>query len=369
VTRLAVIGGFLGAGKTSLLIALAKRLAAEGRRVAVVTNDQGERLVDTAFVRAFGFEAVEVSHGCFCCNFSRFAANLRRFVATIGPELILAEPVGSCTDLSATVIAPLLRYHGDVVELAPYLALADGRRAAEGGYGRSEEGDEVSLLLAHQVEEAQLVAVSKSDLLGESERSKAGSALSALNPEARIVFSSALSGEGLAELEAVLLDPGARASPRPVPIDYARYAAAEAAYGWYDATWTIRAEDGFQPYAYAAALMRALADWDSRRRAAGPPGTEAGIAHAKLLLLFPDGAAKFSLSGGAIRSDETVLGPGARREGAATLNIRARAEPEELRGLAAAALSLAARRSRCANEGLAEDGFVPGYPKPEMRIV
>ena len=52
VPTFVVVGGMLGAGKTSLIVAAARRLAEQGRRVGVVTNDQGSGLVDTALLRA-----------------------------------------------------------------------------------------------------------------------------------------------------------------------------------------------------------------------------------------------------------------------------------------------------------------------------
>jgi G3E family GTPase len=64
-----MVGGFLGAGKTTALLRLAQHLTAQGRRVALITNDQSYGLVDTVRVRAHGFPAEEVTGGCFCCRF------------------------------------------------------------------------------------------------------------------------------------------------------------------------------------------------------------------------------------------------------------------------------------------------------------
>lgn len=65
-----MIGGFLGAGKTTALGKLAKRLADQGRRVGLITNDQGRNLVDTAMLRSQGFATEEIPGGCFCCRFN-----------------------------------------------------------------------------------------------------------------------------------------------------------------------------------------------------------------------------------------------------------------------------------------------------------
>ena len=104
--HLILVGGFLGAGKTTLILAAARLLADRGLRSAIILNDQGESLVDTELARSSGFDAAEVTGGCFCCRFSelmRIADQLRAH----SPDVIFAEPVGSCTDLSATILQPI----------------------------------------------------------------------------------------------------------------------------------------------------------------------------------------------------------------------------------------------------------------------
>jgi G3E family GTPase len=62
-----VVGGFLGAGKTTLILAAARVLQARGVRTAVILNDQGGELVDTRLAEAQGVAADQVTGGCFCC--------------------------------------------------------------------------------------------------------------------------------------------------------------------------------------------------------------------------------------------------------------------------------------------------------------
>ena len=112
-TRMALIGGFLGAGKTTLINKIAQHLITEKRPVGIITNDQGQLLVDTEFIKVRGIDVEEVPGGCFCCNFERLIENADRLVGNVQPEYIIAEPVGSCTDLIATVTMPLKKYYGD----------------------------------------------------------------------------------------------------------------------------------------------------------------------------------------------------------------------------------------------------------------
>src|SRR6202789_4353035 len=66
---LAVVGGFLGAGKTTLILTAAGLLQQRGLRVAAILNDQGDDLVDTHYAGRHGIACDQVTGGCFCCRF------------------------------------------------------------------------------------------------------------------------------------------------------------------------------------------------------------------------------------------------------------------------------------------------------------
>src|SRR5689334_18219064 len=111
VARYIMIGGFLGAGKTTAVAQLAAKLHAQGLRVGLITNDQGNGLVDTSVLRARGFATEEIPGGCFCCRFNSLLDAARKLTAASRPDVFIAEPVGSCTDLVATVTYPLRRIY------------------------------------------------------------------------------------------------------------------------------------------------------------------------------------------------------------------------------------------------------------------
>ncbi|NDB77878.1 MAG: cobalamin biosynthesis protein P47K, partial [Verrucomicrobia bacterium] len=124
-----MLGGFLGAGKTTAVAKLAERLTAQGMRVGLITNDQGAELVDTAMLRSRGFATEEIPGGCFCCRFNSLVDAANKLTADSRPEVFIAEPVGSCTDLVATVTYPLRRMYGDQFLIAPLSVLVDPVRA------------------------------------------------------------------------------------------------------------------------------------------------------------------------------------------------------------------------------------------------
>ena len=72
--RYIMVGGFLGAGKTTALVRLAGRLQAAGQRVGLITNDQSVGLVDTALAAAHDLPVEEITGGCFCCRFDSLTA-------------------------------------------------------------------------------------------------------------------------------------------------------------------------------------------------------------------------------------------------------------------------------------------------------
>src|SRR5437870_11711538 len=110
--RFVMVGGFLGAGKTTALARLARHYLARGQKVGLVTNDQAQDLVDTKSLRAQGFPVEEVPGACFCCRFDDLMDKVQQLQDQERPDVILAEPVGSCTDLVATVVQPLKDLYG-----------------------------------------------------------------------------------------------------------------------------------------------------------------------------------------------------------------------------------------------------------------
>jgi Ni2+-binding GTPase involved in maturation of urease and hydrogenase len=204
---IAVVGGFLGAGKTTLILRAAKMLAERGVRSAVILNDQGEDLVDTELARARGFAAEQVTGGCFCCRYPDLVDAVDRLQEF---DVIFAEPVGSCTDVASTVVGPLL---ATGLRVAPFTVVVDP--------GRELTDENVGFLVSSQLAEADIVCVSKSDVAPES------------GIRGRRV--SGKTGQGVAEwldeLFAGTMTPGERI----LDLDYERYAAAETALTWLDA--------------------------------------------------------------------------------------------------------------------------------------
>jgi len=85
-----VVGGFLGSGKTTLIMAAAHLLEHRGLRSAVILNDQGVDLVDTRYAAMQGVPAREVTGGCFCCRFSDLMGEIEA-LRDFSPDVIFAD--------------------------------------------------------------------------------------------------------------------------------------------------------------------------------------------------------------------------------------------------------------------------------------
>ena len=347
-TRLVLLEGFLGSGKTTLMLEIGRRLAARGKKAGYITNDQGAYLVDTAFALSEGSAVAEVTGSCFCCNFPALIDNIAKLKESHDPDIIIAEAVGSCTDLGATVVLPLQERHGDSIEVVGYYVAVDGGRLPDEYSIRMNLLDPRSpkeTLIAHQIKEAVNLLITKSDSLDEEDLAAGRQLLSRINPRARIRACSARDGSGVEELLDEILAGRETRIEAMVPLDYAVYARAEAEYGWYNGQWE-EANDAD--------------DWDGFLRSLAAK-LDSEIAHAKLLVESEGRRLKVSLVGERIERD---LAGGSGHSGPikVTLNVRARCSPERI---VPAVEALIGRRqvSRYRHEAL-----IPAPPSPTFRV-
>jgi len=239
IEKLIHVGGFLGSGKTTLLAEAAKRLEKQGKAVGLVTNDQAPELVDTRLLTGIGKSVAEVAGSCFCCNFNGFVDAIKMLEGE-GATIIIAEPVGSCTDLSATIMNPLKKFQPDWA-LAPLSVLIDPKRLLEVIVEAKSTVDPDALYIMElQLAEADRIVVSKSDLLSDAEKQNAKTLLEKKYPGKKIGFISAKTGEGVETwLSEMMSASDADAGATMVPVDYDRYAHGEAVLGWLNATASI----------------------------------------------------------------------------------------------------------------------------------
>jgi G3E family GTPase len=351
-----LMGGFLGAGKTSAMLALARWLGDQGIRAAFITNDQGTDLVDTTLLRSCGLTTEEIPGGCFCCRFDELAGATRRR-GVLPPEVIVAEAVGSCTDLAATVTYPMRRLLGAECTVAPLSVLIDpvrGRRAF--GLERGDQFSEnVQYIFRKQLEEADLIVITKCDLLPPGEVEELRAVLVSQFPHAELFAVSSHAGDGTeAWFRRVLFH---EQRPRAaMTIDYDRYADGESRLGWLNARGPILHPARGDGNALLASLAGHLHHALEQHAVA--------VAHLKMTLQANGSIAAVNLVRSDFVPEAGVRLPDQVAGGTLTVNLRAEAPPDLLERLVREAVDEMHPWSVRLEQ---LEAFRPGRPEPTHR--
>ena len=363
--RYVMLGGFLGAGKTTAVAKLAERLTQQGLRVGLITNDQGKELVDTAMLRSRGFATEEIPGGCFCCRFNSLVDAANKLTETTRPDVFIAEPVGSCTDLVATVTYPLRRMYGDQFLIAPLSVLVDPVRAqrvlglADGG----QFSEKVLYIYRKQLEEADLIVINKREILDALQLDRLRLRLAEQFPRAKVLAVSARTGAGLDDWfnQITATEQVARVA---MDVDYEVYAEGEALLGWLNATVILSNQKSFD----GNQVIRDLANTMSRLLA--DAGAE--VAHLKMTLEPEDAGLGDLAVINLVRNDFV---PELSQElsdwldaGKLILNCRAEASPDVLHAALTQALTETGKQHPHLFLRLEHlEHFRPGKPQPTHR--
>jgi G3E family GTPase len=363
--RYIMIGGFLGAGKTTSVARLAHFLDARGLKVGLITNDQGSELVDTAMLRSKGFATEEIPGGCFCCRFNSLVEAADKLAQSAAPDVFIAEPVGSCTDLVATVTYPLRRMYGNQFTVAPLSVLVDPVRASR-ILGIEEGGsfsEKVRYIYLKQLEEADLIVINKADILAPPRLEVLKSALAREFPRQEILAVSARANTGLGEwFDRVATE--SQPEGQAMMVDYRTYAEGEALLGWLNCTVRLSSPKEFD----GNGLLRELASMiQTSLRQAG-----AEVAHLKMTLSPDHGLGDIAVVN-LVRNDFvpelSIELPEPVDSGQLIINVRAESAPDNLYRAVTGALTGLARN----HPGLLarlehEEHFRPGEPRPTHRL-
>ena len=360
-TKFLMIGGFLGAGKTTAIASLAEQLRAEGKRVGIVTNDQAFNLVDTHALRSRGLEVGEVPGACFCCKFDDLVETAATLGAEGQPDVILTEPVGSCTDLVATVIEPLRNLYGDrydVGKLAVLCKPEHGARILGGAKAKAGFSPKAEYIFLKQLEEADVVVINKVDKLAPGEPERLAKLVEDRMPGKQVLLASGKRGDGIAELLAALAEPRSATSSF-MEVDYDTYAEGEAELAWLNANVEAEAGHAFYLDELVQGCVRRIAD--NLSQAAYEP------AHLKVLG-FADGETSIANLVATGSPAELSLESGIRPTKATLIvNARVAGEPAVLAAVVEEALQEVGAAAGAELRVTANQHFSPGRPVPTHR--
>ncbi len=374
--RLVLVGGFLGAGKTTIISGLTQWLEKQGRKVGLVTNDQGQGLMDTATAQMAIQQAIgadgkketqveEITGGCFCCKLDDLVGAIQRLDAATRPDVIVAEPVGSCTDLMATVLLPLEQIYEMPFSPTPYTVVLDARRALAALGGKRNTRDfhrDVGYIFRKQIEEAEWLAVNKVDLLEPADLDDLRERLTQAYPAKRVFFISAKTGTGLDEWFTTLM--ASHSAPQEImEVDYERYAEGEAMLGW------VNSEAICQKVDESSRLL----DWGAWLQDCGEKIAErldqvgAEVGHFKMSVVAGNRRWRLHqvMSGTAPTLHEDVLDSASHPEVKLLVNLRAEGIAEQLEAIVDEVLTA---QNEVVVKFVDKAAFQPGKPQPTHRM-
>jgi G3E family GTPase len=179
MTKIDIISGFLGAGKTTLIKKLIKE-AFQGEKLMLIENEFGEIGIDGGFLNNSGIEITEMNSGCICCSLvGDFGVALKEAIAKYSPERIIIEPsgVGKLSD----VIKAVEKVKDEVdIELNSFVTVVDGIKCKMYMENFGE-------FFNNQIENANTIILSRSQKLSEEKLQSCVSQIRKHNETAAIV--------------------------------------------------------------------------------------------------------------------------------------------------------------------------------------
>ena len=243
--KLYIVGGFLGSGKTTAIIAAAKQLMRQGQKVGVITNDQGKYLVDTAFFALSKIPTLEVTGGCFCTHYDDFGERLKQLKAIEHPDVIFAETIGSAANIVATVVKPLEDLAADGIVPSSYTIFTDARLLRLKLMGLPMPfADGVNYIFEKQIEEGNFLVINKIDLLKGSEVNELAHLAAERFPDKRIRLQNTLNAESVAGWVERLAGYDLTLPSQLNNFDNLRFKAAKAALTWQEESFTLHVTPG-----------------------------------------------------------------------------------------------------------------------------
>ncbi len=344
-----------------MMLSAAELLRSRGSRVACVTNDQGSQLVDSKMVLKKEIPLQQIEGGCFCCRFDELVDSINEIITRHRPDVILAEAVGSCTDLAATVVKPLQSFHGDLLKVLPLTAVADPIRLSEHLSQTSHFSPEISYVFQKQLEEARYIVLNKSDTLSDHEVNHLCDQLGNTYHNSDPIPLSALTANGVERWIQKLFIEDVFRPVHVLDIDYDTYAEGESHLGWLNAGVTIEGKIDHADE-LCLAMFGALVTGLSERGAQ--------IAHCKLWA--QDDRMEFKVSAvnnHAITVDRSPAEAWSSERLTLWLNARVYSVPEQLLHVFEETMRGIKERYAVRVDVKQADCFAPSRPVPTYRIV
>lgn len=356
--RLNIVGGFLGSGKTTAIANASRLLMQQGKKIAVVTNDQGKYLVDTSFIGSNNVPTAEVINGCFCCNFNSLSDQIQFLEQTIQPDYIFAESVGSCTDLVATVLKPLQLLKKELFDELTFSVFVDSRLLLDHLLGENLPfSREIEYIFVKQIEEADLLVINKADLLSEPDLVLLNQLSVGRYQKKILICQNSLNPQNIQNWLTTLESLPIRRRDS-LDIDYQIYGKGEADLAWLDEEIIIHADD-LSAWDRSVQLIAFMVNELKHRKIS--------IGHLKFMLIGEAFSQKISFTTIADEKWRENLSSLLTNDVKLMVNSRIETTPDIAREIVQKGISQISVQGVKVSESH-EQAFQPGFPNPTHRI-
>jgi Ni2+-binding GTPase involved in maturation of urease and hydrogenase len=351
--KIHLLSGFLGSGKTTAIQQAAQILIQKGIKTGVITNDQGTKLVDGGLFKSLDIPNREVINGCFCCNYHDLDAGITSLIETNNTEVIFAESVGSCTDIVATVLKPLLQFRPDAQVTVSIFA--DVRLLQMILADEANSFDEaVRYIYLKQLEEAGIIVINKIDLMNDKQLAGIKNTMQKKYSNKILLYQNSLNETGILQWINVLDNYTSAAVLQSLPIDYAVYAAGEAKLAWVDQVLEIFSSDN-NALRHAEELINTIYK--------KVVDLQYPIGHLKFLI---NNAIKVSFT--SAKETPVSIKHGVAISATVLINMRVQTAPGMITQLITDAIKETEIQSDCSIIISSMSAFQPGYPRPAYRM-
>lgn len=231
-----VTSGFLGAGKTTSMIAFAKSIDKRYAKAAILANDLGaQNIVDADYTATTGVLTTQITGNCICYQHENLIDKLNQ-LAALGAKVIISDIPGCGIGALDHVYLQIKEREPDDFDLMPFTCIVDPERLKMMMHKESTINlpKELRFLLDAQMAEADLIVLNKIDLLSETELEQKLSYIKSKYPNTPLFAMSALTGQGVDEVVDFIMSNAAGAVHRDIGYGSPDFIAAETLLSWYN---------------------------------------------------------------------------------------------------------------------------------------
>ena len=247
--RFMVVSGFLGAGKTTSMIAFAQHINKCVGKAAIIANDLGAKnLVDSVYTSTTGCSVTEITGDCICYQTENLVGKIRKLRDVDNVDIVMSDIPGCGVGALDHVYRKLDREYAGEFALAPFIVITDpGRlRMIMPEKAHINLPEEMTYLLRAQLAEADVIVLNKIDLLSAEEIQRYVDFLRTTCPGMPVFAISAREKQNIKDVVDYIMSH--EADHRTVDIGYggAEFMAAEGKLSWYNRRFFLKTRDGAQ---------------------------------------------------------------------------------------------------------------------------